>query len=140
YDLLKDQNPEQVSRLRPLKGHLRNILGELYGKLHIEEAPVYNTCSREFVAQYFDFDKDYYEDFKDAFEKLKQEYLRVVGKLSEDSVPINAEIDMMFNFFDKADWRVEVVIRTLKTIMANCRHSWLQIKDELEKHLEKARE
>jgi len=101
YNLLKAWNPEQVSRFRALKGLLRNILGELYGKLHIEDTPVYNSCSKRFVKQYFDFDENDYEDFKDAFEKLKQEYLRVVGKLSDDAVPINAEIDMMFNCFDK---------------------------------------
>ena len=140
YNLLRISYPEKTQKLKNLRGHLRNILGELYGKLHIEEAPIYNTCSREFVAQYFNFDKDNYEEFKDAFEKLKQEYRRIVGKLSEDSVPINAEIDMMFNFFDKADWRVEVITRTLKPLMSNCHYSWLQIKDELEKHLDKARE
>lgn len=101
YNVLKNQNPEKVSNFKALKGLLRNILGELYGKLHVDEAPVYNTCSRKFISQYFDFNKDDYEDFKDAFEKLKDEYRQVVGKLSDDNVPINAEIDMMFNCFDK---------------------------------------
>lgn len=140
YSLLEVYNPEKVSKFVALKALLHNILGELYGKLHIEEAPVYNTCSREFVAQYFNFDQNDYEDFRNAFEQLKQEYLDVVGRLSEDNVPINAEIDMMFNFFNRADWRVKTITRTLRIIMLNCHHSWLQIKDELEEHLEKARE
>ncbi|RLF81335.1 hypothetical protein DRN38_02475 [Thermococci archaeon] len=99
YELLKNRYPQQVEKFRALKGHLFNIFGELYGKLHIETDPIMNACSKDFLRSYFESSN--YNEFKEAFKELKKEYLKVVGKLSENGFPINAEIDQMFNFFDK---------------------------------------
>ncbi|ALV63750.1 GTPase subunit of restriction endonuclease [Thermococcus sp. 2319x1] len=100
YELLKKHYP-QAENFSGLKGNLFNIFGELYGKLHIETCPIMNACSRRFLEGYYSFDKHNYNEFKETFEELKKEYLKIAGKLSENVFPINAEIDQMFNFFDK---------------------------------------
>jgi len=100
YELIKSEYP-QAENL-PLRGHLSNIFGELYGKLHIEEnEPIMNGCSQNFLNQFYEFEGHNYNEFKETFEMLKQKYLEIVGKLSEfPDEFINLEIDLMFNFFN----------------------------------------
>lgn len=100
YSMLEKWNAENVRKLG-LKSILFNIFGELFGKLHIEEYPIMNTCSRSFLENFFEFTKYDYSEFSKAFEKLKEIYKEKIGKLSEQNLPINVEIDMMFNYFDK---------------------------------------
>lgn len=100
YSMIEDWNPKIVEKRKGLKGTLRNIIGELFGKLHIEKFPVMNACSRRFLEKFYESEKDDYNGFYRAFEEVKKAYLEVVGRLNE-SIPINAEIDMMFNYFDK---------------------------------------
>ncbi|ASJ17102.1 hypothetical protein A3L04_08485 [Thermococcus chitonophagus] len=136
YDLIYQSKPKETTNFKALKGLLRNILGELYGKLHIEEAPIYNTCSREFVREFIEFDINDYNDFKNAFEIIKERYLSKVGKLSDNNIPINLEIDMMFNYFDKVDWRVEKLVNVLEPLVNMYQQEWSRIEDEFMKTLE----
>ncbi|KUH34008.1 hypothetical protein APY94_03805 [Thermococcus celericrescens] len=106
YELLRKHYP-QAKNFQGLQGNLFNVMGELYGKLHIETNPIMNACSRRFLERYYEFTKYDYNEFKEAFEELKGEYLKTVGKLSENGFPLNAEIDQMFNFFDKVNaWQM----------------------------------
>ena len=41
-----------------LKKHLYNIFGELYGKLHIEKEPIMNTCSRNVLKEFYEFEEE----------------------------------------------------------------------------------
>ncbi|EHP85989.1 McrB family protein [Methanotorris formicicus] len=104
YNLIYEFNKDSVEKYRKsrLKNQLYNIFGELYGKLHIEKEPIMNTCSRNILKEFYDFEEYNYNEFKEAFEMLKQRYKEIVRKLSEfpDGF-INLEIDIMFNFFDK---------------------------------------
>ncbi|ENN96677.1 ATPase [Methanocaldococcus villosus KIN24-T80] len=104
YNLICEFNRQGVENYgeSKLKKQLYNIFGELYGKLHIEREPIMNTCSRNILKEFYDFGEYNYNEFKEAFEMLKQKYKEIVGKLSEFSNGfINLEIDIMFNFFDK---------------------------------------
>ena len=89
------------------------IFGELYGKLHVEEAPIVNSCTIE-ALYYLGFLENMkegkYEKVKDAFEKFKEEYRTIMKqslkkeyatKGTTHEVPINYEIDQFFNVIDK---------------------------------------
>lgn len=60
-----------------------NMLGELFGKLHIEDFPILNSTSKYFLRQYYEFDENDYESFRVAFEMFKKEYQHIVGRLSD---------------------------------------------------------
>jgi len=93
--------------------NLANILGEAYGKLHIEDSPIFNTASRTFILcmnknnllhKSYTIDapdntKYNYNLFKEAFNNLKKEYINRIGRLAQPGVPINLELDCMFNYF-----------------------------------------
>lgn len=113
YSELEKWNPDGVQKFRGLKGILSNIFGELFGKLHIQEYPIMNSCSRRFLEKLFEFDKYDYNGFYQAFEKLKEIYLKEVGRLNE-YIPTNIEIDMMFNYFDKDEEGKRVFNEILK--------------------------
>ncbi len=114
HSMLENWNADSVQNFRGLKGILSNVFGELFGKLHMEDYPIMNSCSRRFLEKFFEFVKYDYNGFYQAFEKLKEIYLKEVGRLSED-IPVNTEIDMMFNYFDKDDEGKRVFIEILKS-------------------------
>lgn len=102
YSLIEKRHYESLSRFKAAKALLFNVFGELFGKLHIENRPIYNTCSEQGLVNLgFDFEKGNYDSFRAAFDKFKIFYQSYLGKLSPENMPINLEIDQFFNFFDK---------------------------------------
>ncbi len=90
--------------LRNLKGTVRNLLGELFGKIHIEMHPIYNGNAKEFINTFFNYNSSSYMDFEQCFNIVKEEYIKSVGRLMSHDMPLNSEIDAMFNFyFHKGD-------------------------------------
>jgi 5-methylcytosine-specific restriction endonuclease McrBC GTP-binding regulatory subunit McrB len=83
----------------------RNSLRELFGWLHIENSPLYNSCAKAGLEFFGYHIKDNYSDFRNKFEDFKMEfYLRLVGHSTSDTpheVPINIEMDQLFNVLDK---------------------------------------
>jgi hypothetical protein len=78
-------------------------LRELYGKLNIEKYPIQNSCA-DCGLKFFGYRKQSYADFQKAFEEFKNEYMDVVGHATKDTdheVPINFEIDQLFNVIHK---------------------------------------
>ena len=82
----------------------RKTLWELFGFLHIEEYPIINSCAQNGLA-FFGYDCP--SDYKGSVEKFRQfrtNYESVVGHASagtDHEVPINFEIDQLFNVIDK---------------------------------------
>ena len=102
YNLIEKKYPTGARRLKALKALIRNILGELFGKLHFKNNPIKNSCSMTILQKMgYDLDRTKYDSFKEAFEKFKKSYQDYIGKLSPKSIPINVEIDQFFNFFHK---------------------------------------
>ena len=85
----------------------RATLRELYGKLHIEEYPIQNSCA-DCGLKFFGYEpKQGFAHFQKAFEEFKNKYVDVVGHATKDTnheVPINFEIDQLFNVIHKVDW------------------------------------
>lgn len=79
------------------------MLGELYGWAHADTAPLYNSCATEALAYLgYSFDPDDYNAFVAAHEQFKQVYQQHVGHLRPD-LPLNLEIDKLYNVIDKVD-------------------------------------
>ena len=101
--------------LKNLEGTIKNVLGELFGKLHIDKHPICNGNSKAFLSIFFIYDSSSYEDCEKCFEIVKKEYENIVGRVMSSTVPINFEIDSMFNFyFHKADLKDEEKWKELK--------------------------
>lgn len=102
FNLIETKYPRGAKRFKALKALLRNVLGELFGKLHFEKNPIRNSCSVAILREMgYDFDETDYNSFKEAFESFKKFYQSRVGKLSSKSVHLNIEIDQFFNFYHK---------------------------------------
>jgi uncharacterized protein YktB (UPF0637 family) len=102
YSLIEKRYPKSLRRFKAAKALLFNVFGELFGKLHIEDRPIYNACSKRGLENLgFDFEKDDYDSFREAFDRFKFFYQSYLGKLSPENMPMNIEIDQFFNFFDK---------------------------------------
>jgi hypothetical protein len=85
----------------------RSTLRELYGKLHIEEYPTQNNCDN-YGLEFFGYKlQQSYADFQKVFKEFKNGYQEVVGHATKDTdheVPINFEIDQLFNIIHKVEW------------------------------------
>ena len=80
-----------------------NTLGELYGWANIENAPLYNACSIDALQHLgYSFGSKNYDEFIAAHEKFKVEYASKIGHL-RPSLPLNLEIDKLYNVIDKVD-------------------------------------
>ena len=88
-----------------------NTLGELYGWANPELAPLYNGCAIAALHHlgYAFHDKDY-TAFVAAHEQFKQIYQQQVGHLRPD-LPLNLEIDKLYNVIDKVDLKTRWSIR-----------------------------
>jgi|GEM_PF-534859 len=113
YLMLERWNPEKVHNFTALKKLLVNTFGELFGKLHVQTHPVMNACSRSFLKSFYEFEEYDYKEFSEVFEKIRKKYLEKVGRVS-DSVPVNVEMDMMFNYFDKDPEGKKLIRKVLK--------------------------
>ena len=83
-----------------------NMLGELYGWANAESAPLYNGCARDALTYLgYPFDPADYNAFVAAHERFKQVYLAQVGHLRPD-LPLNLEMDKLYNVIDKVDLKV----------------------------------
>jgi 5-methylcytosine-specific restriction protein B len=90
-----------------LKFASKNMLGELYGWANAESAPLYNGCAIAALHHlgYAFADRDY-DAFVAAHEQFKQTYQQQVGHLHPD-LPLNLEIDKLYNVIDKVDLKKE---------------------------------
>jgi len=98
---------EPIERIRAADASIRyageNMLGELFGWVHAEEAPLFNQCATDALAHLgYDFPANDYEAFVAAHEDFKQIYLNQVEPI-RPSLPINLEIDKFYNVIDKVD-------------------------------------
>lgn len=79
------------------------MLGELFGWVHAETAPLYNNCAKDALKYLgYTFDAHDYDAFIAAHEQFKQVYQAQVGRL-HPSLPLNLEIDKLYNVIDKVD-------------------------------------
>jgi 5-methylcytosine-specific restriction protein B len=82
----------------------RKTLWELFGFLHIDDYPIINNCAQNGLAFFgYDCPSDY-EGSAEAFNEFRDNYESVVGHATagtEYEVPINFEIDQLFNVIDK---------------------------------------
>jgi len=102
YNLLLKFNPDGTLKYKATKAFLKNIHGELYGKLHYESFPIMNSCSRRILKRMgYRFNEQNYESFNEAFDNFKHDYNEKIGKLSSENFPFNIELDQFCNFFDK---------------------------------------
>lgn len=102
YRLIEKDHRKSLQRFKAARGLISNVVGELFGKLHIENKPIYNTCSERGLEFFgFDFKRGNYDSFNKAFNEFKDFYLRYLGKQSPEKMHINIEIDQLFNFIDK---------------------------------------
>lgn len=102
--LIRKKLPASVQKFGEsrTKAFILNRIGEMFGKLHSDLAPVYNKCSVSILKILgFAFDPRNYNSFKSSFEEFEKFYKQHLGKLSDDKMNILVEIDQMFNFFDK---------------------------------------
>lgn len=80
-----------------------SMLGELYGWAHADMAPLYNECAADALAYLgYEFEPGDYDSFVAAHEQFKQVYQQDVGQLRPD-LPLNLEIDKLYNVIDKVD-------------------------------------
>ena len=83
-----------------------NTLGELYGFLHIQDHPIINSCDR-YGLGFFGYRKTLpylreEEEFNE-FKKLYRQEVDHVTKGTDHEVPINLEIDQLFNVIHKIE-------------------------------------
>lgn len=90
-----------------------STLGELFGLIHITTSPIYNSTANGGI-KFFNYPRksNSYEGFEAAFNKFKTRYLEItqspITKGTEWEVPINLEIDQLFNCIDKINKRKDV--------------------------------
>jgi DNA polymerase III delta prime subunit len=77
---------------------------ELFGFLHIDDCPIINSCAQTGL-EFFGYDcPDNYEGNAEVFNEFRDNYESVVGHATAGTdyeVPINFEIDQLFNIIDK---------------------------------------
>jgi MoxR-like ATPase len=113
YDLIASVKPDSVAKYTAARAQITNVIGELFGKLHIKDKPIYNTCS-EWALKHLGYNfEESYESFTDAFNNFKDFYLQCIGQQSSNVMPINLEIDQLFNFIDKNKEAKETVDKIL---------------------------
>ena len=79
------------------------MLGELYGWVHAEEAPLFNRCAIDALEHLgYDVSMADYDGFVAAHDQFKVVYRKTVGRLRND-IPLNLEIDKFYNVLDKVD-------------------------------------
>lgn len=108
---LLDGEDEANERIRAATSRIdyaaENILGELYGWVHAEEAPVFNQCATNALEYLgYEFAPNDYNAFVEAHEQFKVVYQHYVDRLRPD-IPLNLEIDKLYNVLDKVDIKVE---------------------------------
>ncbi len=82
----------------------KSIAGELVAWHDPERYPLHNGCAEEGL-RFFGYDPGQdYADFREAFLQFRGVYEATVGRLHAD-VPINMEIDQLFNQVHKGDLR-----------------------------------
>jgi len=92
---------------RAIRFAAENMLGELFGWAHAEEAPLHNQCATNALAYLgYTFDPRDYDEFVAAHEQFKKVYQHQVGHLRPD-LPLNLEIDKLYNVIDKVDIKEE---------------------------------
>lgn len=82
----------------------KHSLWELFGRLHLDRTPPLNQCSREGLAFFGYETKGEYFDVLNKFHDFKKEYNEIIGhatKGTDHEVPLNLEIDQLFNVIDK---------------------------------------
>jgi len=81
-------------------------LGELFGKLHIDNHPIMNWCDVNGL-EFFGYECIWdYKELERKFEDFKEKYQNVAGHAAsgtDHEVPINLEIDQLFNVIDKVE-------------------------------------
>ncbi|VVB65840.1 Uncharacterised protein [Candidatus Gugararchaeum adminiculabundum] len=78
-----------------------NTLQELFGWMHINKFPLKNNCVKTGL-EFFGFNKSKdYVEFTEQFEEFKKFYFSYFGAPLHPEVPINIEIDQLFNRIDK---------------------------------------
>jgi hypothetical protein len=104
YQLIDKKYPSSIQKFGEsrTKAFIMNRIGEMFGKLHSDKAPVYNNCSVSILKKLgFAFDDRDYNSFKNSFDEFGKLYKKHLGKLSDYEMNPLVEIDQMFNFFDK---------------------------------------
>jgi len=104
YELINNKYPDSVQKFGEsrTKAFIMNKIGEMFGKLHPNQNPVYNNCSASILEKLgFEFDDKDYSSFRKSFDEFKALYEKHLGKLSDKEMNFLIEIDQMFNFFDK---------------------------------------
>lgn len=110
FRLIEKDYRESLQRFKGARGLISNVVGELFGKLHMENKPIYNTCSERGLEFFkFDFERGNYDSFSKAFNEFKDFYLRYLGKQSPEKLHINTEIDQLFNFIDKDKEAMQII-------------------------------
>ena len=90
-----------------------NMLGELYGWANAETAPLYNGCATAALHHLgYIFNHKDYTAFIAAHEQFKPLYQQQIGRLRLD-LPLNLEIDKLYNVIDKVDLKQETARRVL---------------------------
>jgi MoxR-like ATPase len=85
----------------------KSTLWELFGSLHIDEYPIVNDAVHEGLEFFgYDLKSNYtYTDAQEAFFDFREIYLDIVGHATEDrGIPLNIEIDQLFNVIDKVNY------------------------------------
>ncbi|MFI0609494.1 MAG: McrB family protein [Anaerolineae bacterium] len=96
----------RLERFAQLKNVGPAISGELVGWFDPDRYPMHNGCD-EAGLRYFGFRfGPEYDDFKTAFDKFRNIYEDVIGHLQPD-LPINLEIDQLFNQIHKVDLKAK---------------------------------
>jgi len=104
---LLDGPGEPADKIRQASAAIRfagpNMLGELYGWVHAEDAPLVNQCAIDALRHLgYSFGADDYVSVVVAHEQLKPVYVQSVGRLRPD-IPLNLEMDRFYNVIDKVD-------------------------------------
>ena len=87
--------------------HAKNTLWELFGSFHIDEYPIVNDAVVDGL-RFFGYNLNTTHDYTEAEEKFfefREVYLDIVGHRTKDrDIPLNIEIDQLFNVIDKTDY------------------------------------
>lgn len=117
WDSSLDDLATLIQEMRDAEGFdstWRNRLGgkttvwELFGSLHIGEYPIINAATIDGLAFFGYENPDTYKEGLETFLDFRDIYAQVVGHATQDAshgveVPINLEIDQLFNVIDKVD-------------------------------------
>lgn len=117
YKLLENNNKTRagIRNFRAGREFLMNRLSEIHGFLHPEDSPIYNGCSKDMLGKILGLKVGFknYQEFRANFEKFKEAYVNIIGKLSNRDFPINIEIDQMLNYYQKSDYGKNIMRKWL---------------------------